>query len=217
MAIPNFSATRHGETAKEALDANNTAMGRLYSVFQERGVARKDIHATQLEILAVHSAPHLPPPPGASPFEAPTPGAASPRATPGFVSPIVGYKVVDSVQITTRQIDKLGPLLDAAVQGGASQINGISFRVERADQLLDEARRRAIADAKRKADLLAGQSGMVVGIPWKIEEAAEPGYGRPTVFSSDAAPGQTPSMPIAGGEQELSVTISVVYELKNPR
>lgn len=202
-------------TAKEALDANNTAMDRLYSIFQERGVAKQDIRTTQLSISAVHSQPQ--PLSGAAAYGASPPGAVSLPPAPGFVPRIVGYKVVNLVQITSRQIDKLGPLLDAAVQGGANRIDGISFRVERADQLLDEARRRAIADAKRKAELLAGESGLVVGIPWKIEESAEPAYGGPIMFFADAPSQQPPSMPIGAGEQELSVTVSVVYELKNPK
>ncbi len=205
-------------TAKAALEANSTAMDRLHVIFSERGVANKDIRTLQVEILPVHSQPQ--PQTTASPIGAPYVASSGTGAlsTPEFVPRIVAYKVANSVQITARQVDKLGPMLDAAVQGGANQLSGISFRVERTEQLLDEARKRAIADAKRKAELLASESGMVVGIPWKIEEFAERGNcGPSSFFEREVAILQAPSRPIAVGEQELSVIVSVVYELKNPR
>jgi uncharacterized protein YggE len=202
-----LGVTTQAATAKEAVDANNRAMDRLHAVLKERGVATKDIHTSQLEISPVYSQPQSTPP-GASPEPPPT----------EFIPRIMAYRVTNAVQITWRQIDKLGQLLDAAVQGGANQITGISFHVERADQLLDEARKRAMADARRKAELLAGEGGMVVGIAWKIEEDANSDYrsGEPLSKILVAAPA-APAMPIAAGEQELWVSLSVVYELKNPK
>jgi uncharacterized protein YggE len=210
-ARPDFALVEAGvvtqaSTAKEAVAANNEAMTRLYAVLKERGVAEKDIRTSQVQISPVYSQPH-----------AVQVGEAPPQTA--FVPRVVAYTVENTVRIGSRQIDKVGPLLDAAVQAGANKINGISFRIEHAANLLDEARKRAIADAKHKAELLADEAGMVVGAPWRIEEpgalVSPPAFGH--LGDAERALGAAPSMPIAQGEQELTFTISIIYELKNPK
>jgi uncharacterized protein YggE len=73
-------------------------------------------------------------------------------------------------------------------------------------------------DAKHRGELLAGEAGVVLGAPLKIVEQQGPGmpvfYAEPMTA---AAPARAAAMPVAPGEQELLVTISVVYELKPPK
>jgi len=182
-------------TAKDALAANNDAMNRLHEVLKQRGVAPTDIQTWQLEI-----SPRVP------------------RHQPddGFILPrIVGYQVENKVRVVTRELDKLGPLLDALVQAGANQISDISFRVENEGALLDKARKRAMADARHKAKVLADASDLLVGPPLKIVEHSDSLYDEPTGGEKELAmfPAGR-STPIAPGEQALSVTVSVAYELK---
>ena len=74
-----------------------------------------------------------------------------------FVPKISGYRVENTVKVTARRIDKLGELLDSLVQAGANQIHGISFRVGDPEKLLDEARRRAVADAQSQGRATRGR------------------------------------------------------------
>ncbi len=183
----------------------------MLQILKERGIAEKDIQTSQIEVSPQYSQP---PPRFAAQVDVP---GAPPQPQAEFVPRIVGYKVDNSVRVTSRRIEQLGPILDAVVQGGANQISGISFRVEHAEKLLDEARKRAIASARHKAELLAGEAGVVLGAPLKIEEqdggnAPSPQFGR--VFRA-AAP--APAMAVVPGEQELTVTVSVIYELKQAR
>jgi uncharacterized protein YggE len=195
-------------TAKVALAANNEVMTRLLQVLKESGVAEKDIQTSHLQVSPQYSHPQ----PRA--FNAPAAAAEA-----DFLPHVVGYRVENTVRIVARQIDKLGAMLDAIVEAGANQIFGVSFRVENTEALLDEARKRAMAMAKHKAALLAGEAGVVLGFPVKIDEhesSAPPG----PVRYFNAAPmmaAAAPSMPVAAGEHELSVTVSVIYELKHPR
>ncbi len=190
-------------TAQVALSLNNESMNRLVATLKERGIAEKDIQTSQVQVAPEYSRPHPRGP--QDPVEE-------------FVPRIVGYRVDNMVRIAARKIDQLGPLLDAVVQAGANQIHGISFRIEHDDQLLDEARKRAMADAKHKAALLAGEAGVVVGAPLKIEETGAENSPQPRfmgvgkMMATAAAP-----MPVSPGEQEISVTVSVVYELKAPK
>lgn len=189
-------------TAKDALAANNESMSTLQDVLKERGVAAKDVETTQVAINPQYSQPAQPAP-------------GQPQRE--FIPKIVGYQVTNTVKITARDIKKLGVLLDAVVQAGANQMYGISFRVDKPEQLLDSVRKEAMGDAKRKAELLAGEAGMVVGRPISIrEEGAGPPPPRPMMmarrgFAAEAA------VPISAGEQDLGLSVHVVYEMKAPK
>lgn len=188
-------------TAQASLAANNESMNAMYAILKENGVAAKDIQTTQIQVTPEYSQP---------------PNRPRVANEVEFVPRIVGYRVDNTVQITARQITKLGALLDALVTAGANQIHGISFRVDNPEKLMDEIRKRAMTDARKKAELLAGEAGVVLGPPIKIiDEAVGPRPPTPyfaprmEMMAKAAAP-----MPIAAGEQELGVTVHVVYELK---
>ena len=73
---------------------------------------------------------------------------------------IVGYQVQNEVRVTVREIGKSGALLDQVVSAGANQISGIQFDVADPQAAADEALRKAIADARRKAELMAAAAGV---------------------------------------------------------
>lgn len=193
-------------TAREALSVNSRQMDALQTVLKERGVAAKDFQTSNISVSPRYNQP---PPqlPGQPAHE--------------FVPRIVGYDVTNTVQVTARDLAKLGDLLDAVVTAGANQMYGISFRIAEPDALLDTARKKAMADAKKKAELMAGEAGVVVGPPISIRDEPAP-YNPPIppapMFARAMAPmAAAPSMPIAAGEQELSVTVYIVYELRQPK
>jgi uncharacterized protein YggE len=193
------------KTAREALSANNESMAALHKVLKERGVAAKDIQTAYLNVSPQYSQP-------------PPHNPNNPLGQ--FVPQIVGYNVTNTVQVTARDLAKLGELLDAVITAGANQLNGISFRIDGAESLLDNARKKAMADAKKKADLMAGEAGVVVGPPVSIRDEQtpvqpifQPMMQTMGMFAAPAAP----SLPVASGEQELSVTVYIVYELKLPK
>lgn len=189
----------HGRTAREALAANSEAMTSLLDTLKQHGVAAKDVQTTQIQVSPQYSQPQ-------------------PRAPEAgeFVPRVVGYQVTNMVQVTARDISKLGVLLDAVVQVGANQMQGIHFRIHEPEKLLDEARKRAMADAKHKAELLAGEARMVVGAPRIITEGGGSVPPQPMMSAPRMMMASAP-VPVAGGEQELSVTVHVVYELHPPK
>ena len=177
-------------------------MASLLALMKERGVAAKDVQTTQIQVNPQYSQP--------VPQRVDQPQRE-------FVPRIVGYRVDNSVQITARQVAKLGALLDALVRAGANQIHGIHFSVDHPEKLLDEARRRAMSDAKRKAELLAGEASVVLGPPISIQESGAMAPPR-SVCSQDARMMAAESaVPVAAGEQEMSVTVQVVYEMKQAK
>jgi uncharacterized protein YggE len=99
------------------------------------------------------------------------------------------------------------------VQAGANQIHGISFRVDKPDELMDQARQKAMADARRKADLLASSEKLKVGSPVTINESG--GYVPPPrpMYAARAMAGPGASVPVSAGEQDLTVNVTVVFEM----
>jgi uncharacterized protein YggE len=184
-------------TAREALTANNQAMASLQAKLKEEGVAAKDIQTTNIAVNPRYSQP--------------TPGPGGGQRE--FVPRIVGYTVTNTVQITARDLTKLGTLLDLVVTAGANQMYGISFRIDEPEKLLDEARKRAMADARRKAELLAGEAGVVLGGPLRIVESG--GVAPPVpVMRGRMLAMAAEAVPVAGGELDLSVSVQVQYELR---
>jgi uncharacterized protein YggE len=191
-------------TARDALAANNEAMNRLMEVVKERGVATKDVQTSNINVSPQYSQP-------------PQPRPGREDQAEGFVPRIVAYNVTNTVQITARKLDKLGELLDAVVQAGANQMHGISFRVDEPEKLLDQARKSAMADAKRKAEILVGEAGVVLGSPIQISESSGPIPFQQQKMMFGRAMAAAEAMPVAPGEEELKVSVSVTYELRAAR
>jgi len=188
------------ETARAALSANSEKMAALQATLKERGVASKDVQTTNISVNPRYSQP---PPHNPN------------QPVREFTPRIVGYDVNNTVSVTARDLAKLGELLDAVVTAGANQMHGISFRIDAPEALLDTARKNAMGDAKKKADLLAGEAGVVVGSPLSIVDESSPRPPQPMPMMGRMVKfAAADSVPIAAGEEELTVTVHVVYELK---
>lgn len=176
-------------TAAEALAANTQAMNAIFAALKDGGIAEKDIQTSNFMVQPRYNYPEN---------KAPE---------------LAGYVVSNNVTVTARKIDALGALLDKLVQAGSNQINGIAFSVSEPDDALDEARKRAVEDATRKAKIYAGATGVTLGPVVTISESG--GYQPPVpmvrakAMMADSAP-----VPVAAGEQALAVDVNITWEIK---
>ena len=126
-----------------------------------------------------------------------------------------GYHVGNSVQAKIRDLKNAGKTISASATaaGNAVRIDGISFDLQDNVALLKSARDAAMADAKTKADQYANDSGRKLGKVVVITEQQQPSYpafaGAPAILGSTAGPSY---VPIAAGVQQVTVTVTVVYE-----
>lgn len=188
----NAGVVTEGADARTALAANTAAMQALFKSLKDMGIADRDMQTRNFNIS-----------PRYAPYN---------RTQPNRENRIIGYRVTNSVGVRVRNLDALGGLLDRLAQAGANQINGISFYVDKADNLMDEARRRAIADARRKAELYATEAGAELK---RILTISEGGAVSPRpVFRAMAVADSKESVPVARGEQTISASVSVTYELE---
>jgi len=121
--------------------------------------------------------------------------------------------------VTVRKLEQMGGLLDRMVDAGANRNMNVSFGCSRLDELMDQARVKAVADARKRANVyVTGASpnarlGDVLGI------SDTPNYPPGRMFPIDALAlreGKA-SLPIAAGEQEMSVTVTIRWAIDNHR
>jgi uncharacterized protein YggE len=111
------------------------------------------------------------------------------------------------VRVKVRDLARLGQVLDRQVSQGANLVYGIHFGLQEPAPLLDEARKRAMADARRRADLYAAAAGLKVGRVLSVQEAGVTPPGPPPRMAMSAA------VPVAPGEQEIQATVTVTFTL----
>ena len=193
-------------TALEAVSANTFAMNNLVDALKKRGVAPKDIQTSRVSITPQYSQP----------------AEAKPGVPPEATIPkVVGYEVINAVQVTTKDLNKIGELLDAALNAGSNQLQGLVFRIDDREAGKKELRAKALDDAKQKAELYARRAGMVLGPVVLITESDAGWMPAPRgadAFGAAMAPAPVAApMPVSPGEQEISLSVTVSYELKSPK
>jgi uncharacterized protein len=193
-AIPDMARISTGvvaeaETARAALTGNSEMMAKLIAGLKSSGIDPKDIQTSSFHI---------------------EPRYTNPRE--GEVAVINGYRVVNQVEVTSRNLDKLGEVMDALVSLGANQMNGLAFDVSKAEMLRDDARKDAIANARRRAELYAAAAGAKVGKVVLISEDTAPG---PQPFLRGArAQMAAASVPLERGSETLEARVTVTWELE---
>jgi uncharacterized protein len=124
-----------------------------------------------------------------------------------------GYQASQSLTVKVRDLDKLGPVIDAGVGAGASSVGGVSFSLADPTAATDQARQMAVADAHKRAQALATAAGVTLGAPISItEESATqpPVYYAAAGVASDKAGVATP---VQAGTTDVTVTVDVVYSI----
>ena len=131
---------------------------------------------------------------------------------------IRGYSASNSMTVTIRKLGDAGTIIDAAAAlvGNEINIGGISFYVNDTEVVIGAARAAAITNAKARADQYAGAANAKVGAVMTISEVSSPVTG-PIYYQyapADLAGATPSSTPVSPGTQDLTIDVTVVYELK---
>jgi uncharacterized protein YggE len=162
-------------------------MGKVLQALKGAGIDAKDVQTSRLSLQ---------------------PQNASNRTGP---SAITGYRASNRVTIRVRDVSKVASVIDTLVGAGANEIGGIQFTVSQASKWLDEARDKAVADARRKAEIYARAAGVALGAPLSISEENSP---EPIRYRGKVSAGMAAGATVAQGEETLSVTVNVSWAIK---
>jgi uncharacterized protein YggE len=184
--------TTDAKTAREASDANNVAMGKVIAALKSSGIDEKDVQTSRISLQPQYSA------------------SGPDRRGP---TTVVGYRASNRVSIRLKDVTKVAGVIDTLVGAGANDIGNINFMVSNASKLLDDAREKAVADARRKAEIYAKAAGVTLGAPLSISEGGASGPVFRGKLAMPATIAAAPT-PIAQGEETLSVSVAVTWAIK---
>jgi hypothetical protein len=131
----------------------------------------------------------------------------------GRAPKIVGYQVSNSITVTHEDPAAVGKLLQAAVDAGANSVSGVGFTVSDPARGRDGALQAAFADARAKADVLARAAGRTVGRALTIVEGGAVRPPIPMQYEMKTM-SRSADIPVEPGTEEISFTVSVVFELR---
>ena len=129
---------------------------------------------------------------------------------------VIGYAVSQNLGVRVRDLSKVGVVLTQVTQAGANQVNGVNFTIDDPTELKQEARKKALDDARKKAQELADALGVkVVRVVTFSESSVTPGPVPYNYRGLSATASAAPAAPdIQPGVLDLSSTISVTFEIR---
>ena len=173
-------------TAAAALAANNARMQKVLAALKAQGIADRDMQTGNFFV---------------------SPQYANPAPNEPNQQRLTGYQVSNQLQIRLNDVAALGPTLDRLVAAGANQINSVNFAIRDSAALLNEARAKAVADARAKAETYAKAAGVTLGPILSISEDGG-NAPRPMMAMTMRAEKFTPIMV---GEESISANVSIIW------
>jgi len=206
IATFSFSiVTEGGKDLANLQEQNSTKMNNAIAFLKEQGVDAKDITTSGYNVSPRYQYYNC----GMSY----TPGVFS--AEPCPPSEIVGYTITQTITVKSRDFSKTGALLSGVVNKGANNVSSLSFEIDNPDTIESEARAKAIAKARTKAEAVAKAGGFSVGRILSISEGYMPTYARTMTLDAAGSKGSAAATPtIEPGSQEVNITVSIQFEIK---
>lgn len=197
-----FSVKGEGEDAAAAQTKSADVIKALMSYLGENGIEEKDIKTDGYNLMPKYtyeSKPCLY-------------GAYCPPSDPKQV----GFEVNQTVTVKVRAIDTAGTLLAGIGAKGATDISGLNFTVDDEEALKDQARKLAIEDAQKQAEILAETLGvkLVKMMSYYEDSPMMPMYGGGMMDSMSAKAAAVAVPEIATGENKTTSTVTITYEVK---
>jgi uncharacterized protein YggE len=192
VADINLGVTAQGEDARSASQAAAASMEAVIAALLDAGIAEKDIQTSSKRLNPVYDGD----------TDTPT---------------IEGWAASNLRNRTVRDITTVGDVIDTATAAGATNINGITFRVDDATAAEAEARSAAVADAKAKAEQLAADAGVaiigIISINESGGQAPQPLYFEGDTTGGEARGSAMAETPVLPGQVELSINVFMQYEI----
>jgi uncharacterized protein YggE len=171
-------------TATQALADNAAAMNQVLDQLNQLGIPKEKIETVSFSLNPVYD-------------------------YNGKAPVLVGYEVRNAIKVTVSDLNKLGQIIDAVVNAGANEVQGVQFTLSagRSEELKQQALQLAVADASGKAQALASLLHVTLVGPTSVDIS----WGYQPIYASverSTLPAQTPIVP---GQLEVTVSVHIVY------
>jgi len=178
-------------TATAAIEENAARMERVRAALKRAGIADKDVQTASINLSPEY------------------------RYIENKAPELVGYRASNTLNVRFRDLKRTGAILDALVAQGANQINGPNLTIDKPEAAYDEARVKAIAAGRARAELYARALGMRVARILSVSESG--GYSAPPpmpMYARAEAAQMDAKTSIEPGSQDLQVSVSMSFELQ---
>jgi uncharacterized protein len=193
QATVTLGVTTRSDTAAAAISENTTNMDGLVRALRRAGVAAPDIQTARVTLYPRYA------------------DEDDERET------IIGYQASNTVRVRVRQVQNTGRVIEAAIEAGGNTLNGVTFAHQNPQAQLDLARRAALTEARRLAEVYANELGVETVHMISVTEAgaARPGSEQLELTATLTTDGLLNELPqIIPGEIETRMNLSVSFELR---
>lgn len=208
IATVSYDVSHEAKTVSEAQENVTKRANDILAYLKEAGIKETDVKTTNYQIY-----PH---------YEYNTRpvvcyDTASCQARDNRV--FVGYNVTSSFLVKIRKVEDAGKILAEIGNRKVTNLSGLSFTVENEEATKALARKNAIEDAQRKAEILARDLGVSLG---KISSFSESGDGYYPMYYSKSAMmdsamgggmGGAPSPELPAGQNKTTSQVTITYEI----
>lgn len=190
LATVSLGVTTQAPTAAQAMADNAGRQTAILEALRAQGIAPADLQTQGLSLSPMQD-----------------------FSREGQPPVITGYQAMNIVTARVRDLARLGPMLDAMVAAGATDVQGIGFSREDAAATEDRARSQAVAEARRRAEVIAQAAGMQLGPLVSLTDTSMSAGPRPLAMMARAADAAEASTPVEAGELTLSAQVTGVWSL----
>jgi uncharacterized protein len=177
-----FGVSATARTATGALHANAAQMTKVIAALRAQGVAAADLQTAQISL--------------------------SPNRNDNG-DRILNYTATNSVTARVRSIAKSGPVVDAAVNAGANEVDGPSLTSADARVLSQQALKAAVADARQRAQAIAAAAGVRLGA---VQSVSEQSTSTPVPYA--AAKASAVGTPVEAGTVQIESDVTATFAIR---
>lgn len=187
-----FTVETTSEDRVKALEENAKKMDKVIKELKKKSVKDDQIETSQVSINPIYK----------HEMEEP------------YEQVLEGYQVINSISVKTKELDKIGGLIDISVKAGSNRIDGIAYSSSKANEYYNQALELAVKSAKEKAEIIAKASGAKIKSINSINE----NYGNyyPVYEASEMSMDEAiepPVTPVVPKNLEVISTVVVEYEI----
>jgi uncharacterized protein YggE len=189
LAVITAGVVTRSATASGAMQQAAARMSRVRAALKAAGIADRDIQTSNISLNPEYRYENNQPP------------------------KLAGYSASNQLTVRFRDLANAGKILDALVAEGANQISGPNLTIDHPETALDEARARAVANGRARAELYARSLGLRIVRVVSVSESG--GYAVPPPMPvMMEARAQAADTKIDPGEQKLQVNLAMTFELQ---
>jgi uncharacterized protein len=189
MAVITLGVSNQAPTAAEAMTATNTAMARVISAIKTAGIDARQIQTSSLSLAPQYTYEQNRPP------------------------KLNGYEASNQVTVSVLDLTRVGPVADAVVAAGATNIGQISFGLRSRVPAENLARLAAVKALQDKAAIYADAAGYHIRRLVNLSEGGFVTTPPPPIPLMRQAEAMAAPTPVETGELTVRVQVSGEFEL----